>query len=401
MNNDDEVIALDRGMPSVNERKGGSKGMLVFLGLCVVVMALIGTATWYTMTRMKTAFKGQVAAKPDELTTVKSRKFDDAQEPVAATLPPPVPAPAAPAEVRVPAIVGGTGSSAPIGVAGAPRGELTSIPVKAGPSPYDTAFVVNGGVQPGAVAAGAAGAPGFKPGEVVASAFGSSSNPARGDGGKPALGGMLTSTYTPTIKAGRLADPSLTVSEGTTAECILRTRIVAEQPGLVVCRLSTAIYSANGKVVLADRGSLVTGEQSGQMKQGQKRLYVLWRRIETPEHVTIKIDAPAADSLGGSGIDGDVDNHWPQRIGAALMLSIVSDIFAYQTAKDSGGSGGQANQGGYSMQGTQQSGQSIAEKVLESTINIPPTLTRNQGDKIMIMIPRDLDFSSVYDIQTR
>ncbi len=395
MRNDDEVIALDRSMPSVNDRKGRSKGTLVFLAMLVVVMVLIGTATWYTMARMKTAFKGQVAPKPEELTTVKSRKFGDIEEPVAAT-----PAPPPPAEIKVPAIVGGTGTTAPIGVAGAPRGELTSIPVKAGPSPYDTAFVVNGGVQPGGAGAGANGAaPGFKPGEFVASAFGATSNPARGDGGKPALGGMLTSTFTPTVKAGRLGDPSLTVSEGTTAECILRTRIVAEQPGLVVCRLSTAIYSANGKVVLADRGSLVTGEQSGQMKQGQKRLYVLWRRIETPEHVTIKIDAPAADALGGSGVDGDVDNHWPQRIGAALMLSIVSDIFAYQTAKDSGG--GQGTQGGYSMQGTQQSGQSIAEKVLESTINIPPTLTRNQGDKIMIMIPRDLDFSAVYELQTR
>jgi type IV secretion system protein VirB10 len=37
--------------------------------------------------------------------------------------------------------------------------------------------------------------------------------------------------------------------------------------------------------------------------------------------------------------------------------------------------------------------------VLDSTINIAPTLTQNQGAEFTIVVARDLDFSSVYALQ--
>jgi type IV secretion system protein VirB10 len=41
----------------------------------------------------------------------------------------------------------------------------------------------------------------------------------------------------------------------------------------------------------------------------------------------------------------------------------------------------------------------MATRVLDSTINIPPTLTQNQAAEFTIVIARDLDFSSVYALQ--
>jgi type IV secretion system protein VirB10 len=41
----------------------------------------------------------------------------------------------------------------------------------------------------------------------------------------------------------------------------------------------------------------------------------------------------------------------------------------------------------------------LAEKVLESTINIPPLIYQNQGGVVGIYVARDVDFSSVYELQ--
>jgi type IV secretion system protein VirB10 len=41
----------------------------------------------------------------------------------------------------------------------------------------------------------------------------------------------------------------------------------------------------------------------------------------------------------------------------------------------------------------------LAEKVLESTINIPPLIYQNQGGIVGIYVARDIDFSSVYELR--
>jgi type IV secretion system protein VirB10 len=38
-------------------------------------------------------------------------------------------------------------------------------------------------------------------------------------------------------------------------------------------------------------------------------------------------------------------------------------------------------------------------EVLKSTVNIAPTVTKNNGDRIEILVARDLDFRSVYELK--
>ena len=46
-------------------------------------------------------------------------------------------------------------------------------------------------------------------------------------------------------------------------------------------------------------------------------------------------------------------------------------------------------------------GESAATEALRNSINIPPTLHKNQGETVAVMTARDLDFSSVYALTMR
>ena len=51
------------------------------------------------------------------------------------------------------------------------------------------------------------------------------------------------------------------------------------------------------------------------------------------------------------------------------------------------------------FENTSENSQDMASTALENTINIPPTLYKNQGERLQIFVARDLDFSGVYNLE--
>lgn len=198
-------------------------------------------------------------------------------------------------------------------------------------------------------------------------------------------------------KTQRRGDTTMLLAKGTTLPCVLKTRIDSTYKGFTTCQIAKDIYSANGKVLLVERGSTVFGEQNTDIKQGQARVAVLWSRIETPKGVSVDIDSPATGQLGEMGIDAKVKTHFWKRFGGAIMLSLVQDVTANastQLAKD-----GQQQQ--TTTQNTQNASNEMASKALENTINIPPTATVNHGKLIQILVVRDVDFGGIYAVRKR
>ncbi len=216
--------------------------------------------------------------------------------------------------------------------------------------------------------------------------------PASGAG---PIGGLLTPSDTPKVQAGLLGDRNLILPKGRTIECALTVRVINEVAGMATCVLNSDVYSDNGRVVLLERGSEAVGEYAATMAQGQRRLFLLWTRVKTPTGVVINLNSPAADALGTSGLVGVVDNHWWDRLGAAFLLSLVQDGIGLATAAQANTSGAQSL-GIYQHSAT--TGNRMAELILQSTINIKPTLYKNQGDRGTIFVARDLDFSTVYEL---
>lgn len=92
---------------------------------------------------------------------------------------------------------------------------------------------------------------------------------------------------------------------------------------------------------------------------------------------------------------GYVDNRWGERIGAAMLLSLIDD--SVKLVIQNQASDRQADT--IVLPSTTANTSKLAEKVLDSTINIPPLIYQNQGGIVGIYVARDVDFSSVYELK--
>jgi type IV secretion system protein VirB10 len=194
-------------------------------------------------------------------------------------------------------------------------------------------------------------------------------------------------------RAKLMRHPDYTIAAGTIIPCTLQTAIDSGLPGLVKCVLPQAVRSMSGSVTLLDRGTQVLGEIRAGLVQGQDRLFILWTRAVTPKDVAIALASPAADQLGRAGVSGAVDNHFWQRFGAAIMLTVIGgSLQAGANAVQNGTANTYFN---FLAPNTNE----IANTALEATINIPPTLRKNQGDNVSIFVARDLDFYDVYKLE--
>jgi type IV secretion system protein VirB10 len=190
-------------------------------------------------------------------------------------------------------------------------------------------------------------------------------------------------------RANRLPDRHYLITAGTSIPCTLQTAMDTATPGYVSCVIGQDVYSDDGAVILMDKGSKVLGEYRSGMRQGQSRLFVLWTRAVTPQGVAIGLASPASDALGRSGFDGTIDTHFWDRFGGALLLSLIDDSSAAIASR--------ADPNGETLRVPSDA----AAVALQNSINIPPSLKKNQGSQVAIFVAQDLDFSTVYALKAR
>lgn len=212
------------------------------------------------------------------------------------------------------------------------------------------------------------------------------------------LGSMLNPTVTIGTMAGQFGNLNLILNKGTFIPCNLKTKLDTQVAGMLSCVLPRDIYSSNGKVVLLERGSVVTGEFQKATEMGMNRIFVLWTRIQTPKGVYVNIDSPATDELGGSGVTGKVNNHWWKRFGNALLFSMIQDGITSGFERLARNDNSNNN---IVYSNSQSTSDEIIKEILKSTSNIPPTIYRGQGSTVGIYLSRDLNFESVYKLRIR
>ena len=195
------------------------------------------------------------------------------------------------------------------------------------------------------------------------------------------------------VAARLLRTTGYTITEGTVIPAVMETAINSQLPGLVRALNSADVYSHDGSQLLIPKGSRLVGRYQSSIRRGQVRVFIIWTRILRADGLSVLINSPGTDPLGRAGLEGDVDTHFFQIFGAAILLSVLDaglDI-AVETAKDQANNNTNIGQGSFSGSGLDRAG----ELALQDSIQIQPTIHIDQGTRISIMVARDLDFEAV------
>lgn len=204
----------------------------------------------------------------------------------------------------------------------------------------------------------------------------------------------------------RLANADFIMARGTFIRCALETRVVSTLPGMASCVVVEPIYSVNGRRLLIGKGSKVSGEYR-YVDEDDDRIGIVWTRVLTTTGLDVRIDSPGTDALGGTGVPGHYDGHWGERIGAAMLVSLLADgidagaqKFAHE--ENLRGRSTTVYGGGYVMErhdpwqsATAETAKRGATEMLARSANRKATVTVLSGTVIGIFASRDVDFSSI------
>lgn len=404
------VVGDERGIPSVNRSSYRSRALpLSFAAVALAVIALV-----WLIPGPKTP---DVGAKDDPKAS-KDQRFDENRSTaVLAPMTPPAPpeppqqlslAPAQPTPLALPnapiKIIPAPDPRATPHAAAAPSGQRQLTPLE---RRQQSKILIVGTAEKGDATSIATGPTpvAVTPALIQAAAAGSSTSGLAGGGAggagaapRDALADSLRPTQISGTAAGKLADRTFMMTQGSLLDCNLDVAISSAVPGMTKCTLTRDVYGEDRKVVLLERGSELTGQYQGGLQQGQNRLFILWVRAKTPAGVLINLASPGTDSLGRSGVDGFVDTHFWERFGAALFLSVIDDGLSIlaSRARNNGSSGGNTV---VLPQNTQAAAKNAATIAVENSIRIPPTLNKNQGEHVSVFVARDLDFRTVYALK--
>ncbi|RUL66842.1 TrbI/VirB10 family protein [Dyella dinghuensis] len=217
-----------------------------------------------------------------------------------------------------------------------------------------------------------------------------------GNQANAALPTQLQAGVSEDTSAQPLNNPDTLMLRGTYIRCVLETRIITDIPGFTSCVVTEPVYSFNGRKLLLPKGSKVLGKYEGE--PNGPRVAVIWDRIVTPTGIDVNMASPGVDNLGGAGHPGYYNAHWGSRIGAALLISMLSDAFKYEAAEHGPTqttiSNGVVTQTPFESN-TAQTVQNLANQAVQRAANKPPTVTINQGTVVTIYVAKDVDFSGV------
>ncbi|MGL1254884.1 TrbI/VirB10 family protein, partial [Vibrio parahaemolyticus] len=176
---------------------------------------------------------------------------------------------------------------------------------------------------------------------------------------------------------------------GTLIPATLISAMNSDIPGNVIAQVSQNVYdSATGAAILIPQGTQLYGTYDARVAYGQRRLPVIWSRVNFPDGSKLNIGNMASmDVTGMNGLTGDINNHYWRLFGQATLLGGISGI---SQAAVSDGDDDSRSTGESVADGVTQQYAETGNMLIRKNMNIQPTIEIDNAEQFYIMVSQDV-----------
>jgi type IV secretion system protein VirB10 len=180
------------------------------------------------------------------------------------------------------------------------------------------------------------------------------------------------------------------IYEGLTMDTVLMNRLDGDAAGPVKVLVSNPVYSHDHQHVLVPDGTIVLGEARKIGASGfgqQRRLALVFHRMIMPDGYSVDLDQfHGLNQIGEEGAKDKVNNHYLEIFGTSIALGVIAGAGVITQ----GGGTISTNGSQAFTTGAAGSVSQSATTILDRFIQIPPTITIREGQRIKVYFTQDM-----------
>jgi type IV secretion system protein TrbI len=187
------------------------------------------------------------------------------------------------------------------------------------------------------------------------------------------------------------------LKRGSVIPATLITGINSDLPGRITAQVSQNVYdSATGQYLLIPQGSKLLGRYDSKVSFGQSRVLVIWTDIVFRNGSTLQIGGMAGtDAAGYGGFADQVDNHFFQTFGSAILVALIGAGTEMIMPQDTTSLSVQNDAENSARESFAQTFGEMSKQSLEKNMNVQPTLQIRPGYLFNVLVDQDIVFPNV------
>jgi type IV secretion system protein VirB10 len=186
------------------------------------------------------------------------------------------------------------------------------------------------------------------------------------------------------------------LKRGSVIPATLITGINSDLPGRIIAQVSQHVFdSATGHHLLIPQGTRLFGRYDSKVTFGQRRALVIWTDIVFPDGATLQIGGMAGtDAQGFGGFSDQVDNHYFEVFGSAILVAAIGAGIDMALPEDQGSADNSATDA--ARRSFAETFSEVADRTIGQNMEVQPTLEIRPGYIFNVLVDQDLVFPKAY-----